>query len=65
MKRRASRASDGIRSVEEDVLDAEALAHELGRRAHSERLGRVVARAHDGDAELARERPEVLLRLAR
>ena len=35
------------------------------RRAHAERLGRVVAGADDRDAELARERAEVLLRLAR
>ena len=47
------------------MLDAEALAHELARRLDAQGLRRVVARAHDGNAELARERAEVLLRLAR
>src|SRR5262245_6711305 len=57
--------SHGVVGVDEHGLQAEPLGEERADRADAEGLRRVVPACEEGDAELARLRPRVLLRLAR
>ena len=57
-------SSDGVRQVDEAVLDSEALGHELAQPAHAERLGGVVASSDEVHVILARVGHHVLGRFA-